>query len=95
MSEEKKEDGPRLGIFDGIPNEEYHRCPGISKSGLDVINRTAAHYIVYKQHPKPSTNTFTIGDGLHAAVLQPEPEGSVGRDPRRRSRERRRVRLRV
>lgn len=82
------EDGPRVGIFEDIPNAEYHHGPGISKSGLDLIDLSPAHYITHKRHPKPSTATMIFGSAFHSLVLEPEkfadeyvlpPEGAPNR----------------
>ena len=64
--------GPRLGLFDGISNEDYHRGPGISKSGLDLINRSPAHYQEYRRHPRPATPAMALGTAVHAAILEPD-----------------------
>ena len=33
------------GLISGMPNDVYHSVPdSISKSGLDLINRSPAHY---------------------------------------------------
>lgn len=60
------------GIYHDIPNELYHRGPGISKSGLDIIARSPAHYITQKYNPKPSTPAMMLGTAFHALVLEPE-----------------------
>ena len=66
-------DGPPLGIFSDISNEEYHRGPGISKSGLSlIVDRSPGHYMVQKLHPKPSKDHYVVGTATHAAVLEPE-----------------------
>jgi len=61
-----------VGLFDDIPNAEYHGGPGISKSGLDLIERSPLHYITQKRHPKPTTPTFVIGSAVHSIVLEPD-----------------------
>lgn len=62
----------KTGIFDGISNAEYHGGVGISKSGLDLINQSPAHYITSKRNPKPSTPAMILGTALHCLVLEPE-----------------------
>ena len=32
-------------FYANLPNELYHKGPGISKSGLDQIRRSPAHYV--------------------------------------------------
>lgn len=69
---ENTNNGPDVGIFDGIPNETYHRGPGISKSGLDDINVSPLHYITKRRHPKPPTADMWIGTAFHMLVLEPD-----------------------
>lgn len=54
----------------GMPNEDYHAYEGISKSGLDLINKSPLHYLAGvkgkdKRH-------LEIGTALHTAVLEPK-----------------------
>ena len=72
VTTEPQKEGPKLGIFDDIPNEEYHRGPGISKSGLDLIRQSPAEYITRKRHPKPPTPAMMLGTALHGLILEPE-----------------------
>lgn len=55
-------------VVAGMPNEVYHNCPGISKSGLDRINKTPAHYKYGEFEP---SKPMEIGTALHAALLEP------------------------
>lgn len=57
-------------FIDNMPNDEYHAYDGISKSGLDKIARSPAHYKYAEQ--KASTRNMVIGTALHTAVLEPE-----------------------
>lgn len=54
----------------GVPNEVYHAAPGISKSGLDLVHKSPAHYA----HRKPfdPTPAMRIGTAVHCAVLEPD-----------------------
>lgn len=67
-------DGPPLGIHSDIPVREYHRGPGISKSGLDLLAppSTPAHYKWEREHPRPPTREQLVGDAFHALLLEPE-----------------------
>lgn len=63
------------GIYAGIPNDEYHRGPGISKSGLDLIARSPMHYRFATDaandnscEPTPSQR---LGSLVHKLVLEP------------------------
>lgn len=66
----------RPGIYRGIPNEAYHTGPGISKSGLDLVHRSPAHYEAVKNMPRDevreSTPAQAFGTAFHAIVLEPE-----------------------
>lgn len=54
----------------GMPNEAYHAYEGISKSGLDKINKSPAHF--YLSAPTEQTPAMRMGTIMHAAVLEPE-----------------------
>lgn len=56
------------GIYN-ISNEDYHSGPGISKSGLDLIARSPAHYIGAE---RKSTPAFALGSAAHCAILEPD-----------------------
>lgn len=53
-------------------NAEYHAMPGISKSGLDLINRSPAHYRWAQDNPQDPTPAMRIGTLTHLAVLEPD-----------------------
>lgn len=57
-------------FIQGMPNEVYHALPGISKSGLDLINRSPAHY-KYRAARLP-TRAMEIGTAIHTALLEPD-----------------------
>lgn len=61
-----------LGLHDGIPNDEYRRAPGVSKSGLDKLMRSPGHYKFYQKHPKPPTESLAFGNALHCMILEGE-----------------------
>lgn len=54
----------------GMPNDVYHATSAISKSGLDKINRSPAHYRYAA--PMQPTRAMAMGSAIHAAVLEPE-----------------------
>jgi len=64
--------GHDLGIFDDIDNEDYHRGPGISKTGLDWIAQNPAYYLVNKENPTPKTQAQITGVAFHVLVLEPD-----------------------
>ena len=62
------------GIRNDLSNDTYHATAGISKSGLDLIARSPAHYAArylqgVRQEPTPA---MTEGTAFHAAALEPE-----------------------
>ena len=50
-------------ITETLSNAEYHAHPAISKSGLDLMSRSPAHYR-YRAASKPS-RTMEIGTAIH------------------------------
>ena len=61
----------RAGCFVlDMPNEAYHAYDGISKSGLDIINRSPAHYF-FNSYSEPSP-AMLMGTAVHTAILEPE-----------------------
>lgn len=53
-----------------VSNADYHRHPSISKSGLDLIARSPAHYFYSAR--REATRAMEIGTAVHAAILEPE-----------------------
>jgi len=53
-----------------MPNEEYHAYAGISKSGLDLIDRSPAHYAYRGSYE--TSRAMVLGSAIHAAILEPE-----------------------
>lgn len=62
------------GIYRGIPNAAYHGGPGISKSGLDLIHRSPAHYkaVIDAANDNTPTPAQIIGTAFHALLLEPD-----------------------
>lgn len=52
----------------GMPNDDYHSYDGVSKSGLDLVNRSPAHY-AYAE-PIKQTRAMAIGSAIHCAILE-------------------------
>ena len=61
---------PAPSLVAGIPNALYHAYPSISKSGLDLIARSPAHYQF--QPPREATRAMEIGTAIHTALLEPD-----------------------
>lgn len=53
-----------------MTNEQYHADASISKSGLDLMARSPAHY--YYKPFRESTRAMEVGTALHAAILEPD-----------------------
>lgn len=72
LNTEPKLIGP--GIYFDISNEDYHSGPGISKSGLDLINQCPSLYQWSKNAPRDSERTEAVdfGTALHAWLLEPD-----------------------
>lgn len=66
-----------VGIIDNQDIEQYHSGPGISKTGLDLIERSPAHYHAeyLDQNRPPRENDETtarlVGHLAHCAILEP------------------------
>lgn len=58
------------GFVANMPEGQYHAHPAISKSGLDKVNQSPAHYQVRDQF-QPS-NEMLIGTAIHLAILEPD-----------------------
>ena len=63
---------PLPGAYTGIDILDYHRGPGVSKSQLDLIARSPAHFQYEQRNPRKDTKAFKIGRLTHMAVLEPE-----------------------
>lgn len=62
------------GVYEGIPNAEYHSGPGISKSGLDLVHRSPMHYhaVVTAANDHTPTAAQELGTAAHALILEPD-----------------------
>lgn len=64
------------GIYQGMSIDEYHGHTGsISKSGLDQIARSPAHYFAkyldVRDKPEGPTAAMKLGSAVHTMVLEP------------------------
>lgn len=64
------------GVYDDLSNDEYHSGPGISKSGLDIVHRSPAHFKAAKDArakgvERRSTAAQVIGTAFHCLLLEP------------------------
>lgn len=60
------------GKYDNISLSEYHKLHGWSKSALDKINQSPAHYVEWIANQQEPTPAMAFGSALHCAVLTPE-----------------------
>ncbi len=61
---------PGIYTSDQLSNEAYHSSEGISKSGLDLVMRSPAHYRY--QGKKEPTRALVIGTAIHTSILEPK-----------------------
>lgn len=61
------------GIYDNITNHDYHTGPGISKSGLDLVAKSPAHYYHAKNAANDNEPTVAqaFGTAFHSMLLEP------------------------
>ena len=55
------------GVYDTYSNAEYHAADGISKSDLDLIHKSPAHYKAARHEDTPA---LRFGTAFHCAVLE-------------------------
>lgn len=55
-----------------MTNAEYHAHPAVSKSDLDLVNRSPMHYRHVKENPQEQTAAMLFGSVVHKLVLEPE-----------------------
>lgn len=78
----------RLGLVSGLPNAKYHAAPGVSKSGLDRLARSPAHYLAYLREDRRETPALRTGRLLHSAILEPDSLAlAIGPDCGKKSKE--------
>lgn len=73
------------GYYQGMPNDDYHKGPGVSKSQLDLLHRSPALLQWSRTAPEDDEKktALNIGDACHARILEPnrfEAEYAVGPD---------------
>lgn len=62
------------GIHYGLSNADYHRSPGISNSGLGLIDESPATFIWSRDAPvdEEKTKALDMGTALHCILLEPD-----------------------
>lgn len=60
------------GLITGISNEYYHASLGVSKSQLDQLAKSPAHYLDSLKTPRKETPAMRLGTLFHGLILEPE-----------------------
>ena len=66
------------GIYPGISNFDYHNspeCRGLSKSGIDHLEKSPAHFRAQLTNKNPPTPEMVMGSAVHTFVLEPNRVG--------------------
>lgn len=58
-------------IIDGLSNADYHAHPAISKSGLDKIAKSPAHYKAAREAEHEGSDALVFGSAFHDYILLP------------------------
>ena len=75
MGHDAKTSDLLAGIAPGvyrISNSAYHAGAGVSKSQLDILARSPAHYQHALTAPRTQTTAFSIGSEAHRLILEPD-----------------------
>lgn len=79
-AKQRYEQGTLTGVFTNT-NEDYHAGPGVSKSQLDTLQKSPAHYYTAyldpDQQPRKSTAAFDLGAVVHTLILEPNNQDYV------------------
>lgn len=59
-------------LIEGLAGDEYHALPGTSKTGLDKLAKSPAHYLAYIQGEDKDTEAKRFGRLFHRYILEPD-----------------------
>lgn len=62
----------KTGIYQDVSNDDYHGGEGVSKTQLDKVAQSPAHYLYHQSHKMESTPAMQIGTATHTLILEPE-----------------------
>jgi len=60
------------GVYELVPNDEYHSSDGISKTNVCDIYESIAQYQMHKAYPQKPTDPMIKGSAFHDLVLLPD-----------------------
>ena len=63
---------PEPGIYTDLSAEEYHTVAALSKSRMDALHRSPAHFLAYLQEPHEDTAATILGSLTHTLAMEPE-----------------------
>ncbi|MFU2208190.1 PD-(D/E)XK nuclease-like domain-containing protein [Solidesulfovibrio sp. C21] len=63
---------PERGIVQGLSHDDYHAHHAVSKSGLDRLERSPAHFRAYISGQDKDTEAKRFGRLCHLAILEPD-----------------------
>lgn len=65
---------PKSGLYTAIPNDDYHRGPGVSKTMLDLLHRSPALLEWNQNAPvdEEAETAVDVGNAFEAALLEPD-----------------------
>lgn len=58
------------GVYRGLKESEYRRAKGVSQTQLKLVLQETPRYAHI--NPRKASSGFTIGDGVHCLLLEPE-----------------------
>lgn len=63
---------PTQGVYDNIQADDYHRIQGLTKSGLQMLRKSPAHFWHWlNSPPEPSSQSMELGTATHTLVFEP------------------------
>jgi exodeoxyribonuclease VIII len=61
-----------VGVFDGMPFDQYRAIEAMSQSGAQKINRSPLHFRIARDAPSAPSDAMLFGTAVHDGVLEPE-----------------------